>query len=49
MLGTGKRLLSEGTFQAAFRVSKGQVSPTGMIIANLDRAGEVQSGITVGE
>ena len=47
-LGTGKRLFAEGTFPAAFKVSKGQVSPTGVIVANLERAGEVQTG-TVGE
>ena len=48
-LGTGKRLFAEGTFPAAFKVSKGQVSPTGVIVANLERAGAVQTGITVGE
>ena len=47
-LGTGKRLFAEGTIPAAFKVSKGQVSPTGVIVANLERAGEVQTG-TVGE
>ena len=47
-LGTGKRLFAEGTIPAAFQVSKSQVSPTGVIVANLERAGEVQTG-TVGE
>ncbi len=47
-LGTGKRLFAEGTSPAAFKVSKSQVSPTGVIVANLERAGEVQTG-TVGE
>ena len=47
-LGTGKRLFAEGTIPAAFKVSKGQVSPLGVIVANLERAGEVQTG-TVGE
>jgi len=47
-LGTGKRLFAEGTIPAAFKVSKSQVSPTGVIVANLERAGEVQTG-TVGE
>ena len=28
-LGTGKRLFAEGTIPAAFKVSEGQVSPTG--------------------
>ena len=47
-LGTGKRLFAEGTIPAAFKVSQSQVSPTGVIVANLVRAGEVQTG-TVGE
>ena len=47
-LGTGKRLFAEGTIPAAFKVSQSQVSPTGVIVANLERAGEVQTG-TVGE
>src|SRR5437764_459156 len=47
-LGTGKRLFAEGTIPAAFKVSKCQVSPTGVIVANLERAGEVATG-TVGE
>src|SRR2546423_366570 len=38
-LGTGKRLFAEGTIPAAFQVSKSQVSPTGVIVANLERAG----------
>jgi len=48
-LGTGKRLFAEGTFPAAFRVSKGLLSPAGVMVANLERAGEVQTGLTVGE
>jgi hypothetical protein len=47
-LGTGKRLFAEGTFLAAFKVSMSQVSPTGVIVAYLERVGEVQMG-TVGE
>ena len=47
-LGTGKRLFAEGTIPAAFKVSTGQVLPNGVIVANLARAGEVQTG-TVGE
>jgi dihydrofolate reductase len=47
-LGMGKRLFAEGTIPAAFKVSKGLVSPTGVIVAYLERAGEVQTG-TVGE
>jgi dihydrofolate reductase len=48
-LGTGKRLFAEGTIPAAFKVTRGLVSPTGVIVAYLERAGEVQTGITVGE
>jgi dihydrofolate reductase len=47
-LGTGKRLFAEGTIPAAFKVTTGQVSPMGVIVVKLERAGEVQTG-TVGE
>jgi dihydrofolate reductase len=47
-LGTGKRLFAEGTIPAAFKVSWSQVSPTGVIFANLERTGEVQTS-TFGE
>ena len=47
-LGTGKRLFAEGTIPAAFKVFKSQVTPTGVIVVYLERAGEVQTG-TVGE
>ena len=47
-LGTGKRLFAEGTIPAAFKVTKGLVSPNGVIVVNLERAGEVRTG-TVGE
>ena len=43
-LGTGKRLFAEGTMPAAFRVSETKLSPTGVIIANYERAGEVKTG-----
>jgi dihydrofolate reductase len=43
-LGTGKRLFAQGTIPAAFKVSMSQVSPKGVIVANLERAGEVQTG-----
>jgi len=48
-LGTGKRLFAEGTFPAAFKVSKGLFSPTGVIVTYLERAGAIRTGITVGE
>jgi dihydrofolate reductase len=48
-LGTGKRLFAEGTIPAAFKVSRSQVTPRGVIVVYLERAGEIQTGITVGE
>lgn len=43
-LGSGKRLFAEGTIPAAFRVTESQVSPTGIIIVNYERAGAVKTG-----
>ena len=43
-LGTGKRLFTDGTIPAAFKVTESQVSPNGVIIANYERAGEVKTG-----
>lgn len=43
-LGKGKRLFAEGTIPAAFKLSKSSVSPSGIIIANFVRAGEVKTG-----
>jgi dihydrofolate reductase len=43
-LGTGKRLFAEGTIPAAFKVSETKVSPSGVIIANYERAGDVKTG-----
>jgi len=43
-LGTGKRLFVEGTIPAAFILTDSKVSPGGVIIANYERAGEVQAG-----
>ncbi len=43
-LGTGKRLFTDGTIPAAFKMTEGQVSPNGIIIANYTRAGEVKTG-----
>ena len=44
MLGKGKRLFAEGTIPAAFKLSTSKVSPSGVIIANYERAGEVRTG-----
>ncbi|TGK01820.1 dihydrofolate reductase [Leptospira langatensis] len=43
-LGSGKRLFVEGTIPAAFKVTESQISPSGVIIANYKRAGDVQTG-----
>ena len=46
-LGTGKKLFGNGTFPAAFTLTESLVSPTGVIIANYKRAGEVKTS-TIG-
>lgn len=43
-LGQGKRLFVEGTIPAAFKLTESKISPTGVIIANYARAGEVKTG-----
>ncbi|MBX4206059.1 dihydrofolate reductase family protein [Candidatus Microgenomates bacterium] len=43
-LGTGKRLFEEGTIPVAFKLTDSKVSPSGVIIANYKRAGNVKTG-----
>lgn len=43
-LGTGKRLFGEGTLSAAFTLTHSEATPRGIIVANYERAGEVQTG-----
>ena len=43
-LGQGKRLFAGGTIPAAFKVTRSQISPNGVIIANYQRNGEVKTG-----
>jgi dihydrofolate reductase len=43
-LGTGKHLFTKGTIPAAFKVTMSSVSPTGVVIANFERTGEVKTG-----
>lgn len=43
-LGGGKRLFADGTIPAAFKVTESQVSPSGVIIVNYERAGEIETG-----
>ena len=43
-LGTGKKLFADGTIPAAFTLTESLASPSGVIIANYKRAGEVKTG-----
>src|ERR687885_1023129 len=43
-LGPGKRLFAEGTIPAEFNLLESEISPSGVIIANYERSGEVKMG-----
>jgi dihydrofolate reductase len=43
-LGEGKKLFGDGTIPAAFTLTETVASPSGVIIANYKRAGEVKTG-----
>src|ERR1044072_9501748 len=43
-LGGRKRLFAEGTIPAAFKVTEGQVTSTGVIVVNYERAGAISTG-----
>ncbi len=43
-LGSGKRLFAEGVIPAAFKLTDGKISPSGVIFASYKRAGEVKTG-----
>lgn len=43
-LGGGKRLFAEGTIPAAFELMDSRALPSGVILANYKRAGEVKTG-----
>jgi dihydrofolate reductase len=43
-LGVGKRLFAEVTIPAGFKLLECEISPSGVIIANYGRAGEVKTG-----
>lgn len=43
-LGPGKRLFGDGTIPAAFTLTDSKTSPSGIIVANYKRAGEVKTG-----
>lgn len=44
VLGTGKRLFGEGTRPSSFKLKESKVSPKGVIFANYEIAGEVETG-----
>jgi dihydrofolate reductase len=44
VLGKGKRLFGEGTMPAAFRLLKSAASPSGVLMASYERAGDVKTG-----
>ncbi len=46
-LGGGKRLFAEGTIPAAFELMDSQALPTGVILANYKRSGDVKTGTFV--
>jgi len=43
-LGKGKRLFEKGTIPAAFKLTESKTSPSGVIVANFKRAGEIKTG-----
>lgn len=43
-LGSGKRLFAEGTIAVAFKLINSKTLPSGVILANYKRAGEVKTG-----
>jgi hypothetical protein len=43
-LGTGKRLFGEGTIQAGFQLTHTEPTPSGVIVASYERAGDVKTG-----
>ena len=43
-LGVGKRLFAEGMIPAGFKLLESEISPSGVIIASYERAGEVKTG-----
>jgi dihydrofolate reductase len=43
-LGKGKRLFADGTIPAAFKVTEGNVTPSGIIVVKYERAGALTPG-----
>lgn len=46
-IGSGKRLFGEGTIPAAFKLIDSQALPSGVILANYKRAGELKTGSVI--
>ncbi len=44
VLGTGKRLFGAGTVPAAFTLTRAEATPSGVIVASYERAGDVETG-----
>lgn len=44
MLGKGKRLFGDGTIPGAFKLIDSKTSPSGVIVANYKREGEIKTG-----
>lgn len=43
-VGPGKRLFGEGTMPAGFKLTQGQITPSGVVVGTYSRAGEVKLG-----
>jgi dihydrofolate reductase len=43
-VGPGKRLFGDGTLPAAFELTEGRISPSGVVIGTYRRAGDVETG-----
>ncbi|MDH4351441.1 MAG: dihydrofolate reductase family protein, partial [Gemmatimonadota bacterium] len=43
-LGTGKRLFGGGTIPAALKLTHSEATPSGVMVASYERAGDVQTG-----
>ncbi len=43
-LGRGKRLFAGGAMPMAFKVTESTVTPSGVIVANYERAGAIKTG-----
>lgn len=46
-IGSGKRLFGEGTIPAAFELIDSQALPSGVILANYKRDGDIKTGSVV--